>query len=106
MVDQSHAIEGKIEPMILSIVNCQVARAKALLVNQEELAELQEAGDVLGAHRSVMDAFHTDVAELLWDMRLDRGLPKDPLQAFRDSGYSDEITQSRGSGTAGSGYPG
>ncbi|GIV80872.1 MAG: hypothetical protein KatS3mg051_0226 [Anaerolineae bacterium] len=51
MIDQSHNIEPKIEAMIQSVVNCQVAYAKALLVDFKRLAEAQLAGDVLGAHR-------------------------------------------------------
>ena len=60
MVDQSHNIEGKIEAMIQSVVNIQTAYA-ALLVDRDELRRAQAAGDVLGAHRVLTDAYETDV---------------------------------------------
>ncbi len=41
MIDQCHNIEGKMAPMILSVLNCQEAYAKALIVPRAELAELQ-----------------------------------------------------------------
>ena len=106
MVDQSHAIEGKIEPMILSIINCQVARAKALLIDGKELEELQLSGDVLGAHELVQAAFHTDVAPLLRGLREDLGIPPDPIRAFRESGYSDRVAGERkGGASPEGGYP-
>ena len=61
MIDQSHNIEGKIDAMIQSVMNIQTAYAKALLVDQKRLAEAQLEGDVLGAHRILLDAFETDV---------------------------------------------
>src|SRR6266576_1985664 len=48
MLDQSHNVEGKIDAMIQSVSNVQTAYAKALLVDQERLADAQRAGDVLG----------------------------------------------------------
>ena len=56
MIDQSHNIEGKIDAMIHSVVNIQTAYAKALLVDADRLARAQREGDVLGAHRVLMDA--------------------------------------------------
>ena len=107
MIDQSHCIEGKIEPMILSIVNCQIARAKALMVDHDDLSELQRYGDVLGAHELVQNAFLTDVSYLLVKMRQEIGLPEHPIKAFRESGYAEKVAKERGSraGSAG-GYPG
>jgi len=107
MIDQSHCIEGKIEPMILSVANCQIARAKALLVDREELRKLQRDGDVLGAHELVQRAFRTDVSGLLGRMRKEMGLPEDPIKAFKDSGYAERISRERRAApSSGSGYPG
>ena len=61
MIDQSHNIEGKIDAMIQSVMNIQTAYAKALLVDQKRFAAAQLEGDVLGAHRVLLDAFETDV---------------------------------------------
>ena len=61
MIDQAHNIEPKLEAMILSVTNLQEAYAKALLVDREALREAQRAGDVLGGHRVLLDAYSTDV---------------------------------------------
>src|SRR5213079_1884436 len=50
MLDQCHNIEGKIAPVIYSVLNCQEAYAKALIVQRAKLAVLQAAGEVLEAH--------------------------------------------------------
>ena len=65
MIDQSHNVEGKIDAMLQSVMNIQTAYAKALLVDEERLAAAQAAGDVLGAHRILLEAFETDVRPLL-----------------------------------------
>ncbi len=106
MIDQSHVIEDKIEAMILSVVNCQEALAKALMVDRDALERFQRKGDVLGAHEVVRKAFLTDVRPILEDMREEDGLPLDPIQAYRESGYADRIAKERGrSKSRGSGYP-
>jgi L-rhamnose isomerase/sugar isomerase len=60
-IDQAHNVEAKVEAMVLSIVNLQEAYAKALLVDRDALAAAQEAGDVLGAHEVLLDAYRSDV---------------------------------------------
>src|SRR5205823_11075406 len=57
MIDQSHNIEPKLEAMLQSVLNCQTAYAKALLVNRAQLAQAQRSGDVLAAHRVMLDAY-------------------------------------------------
>lgn len=107
MIDQSHNVEGKIAPMIVSVLNCQVAYAKALLVDQVALAERQAAGDVLGAHRVLVEAYETDVRPLLAQVRVEMGLDPDPLAAFEAGGYADKLARERGVATGdGSGYEG
>ncbi|MHB9024186.1 MAG: L-rhamnose isomerase [Armatimonadota bacterium] len=96
MLDQSHNIENKVEAAILSVMNVQTAYAKALCVNREALAKLQQAGDVLGAHRLLHEAFEMDVRPLLETMREDAGLPADPLAAFRASGLAEKLAAERG----------
>ena len=61
MLDQCHNIEDKIPGQIRSVLNVEQALAKALLVDAEALAAAQQAGDVLGAHGVLMDAYETDV---------------------------------------------
>ena len=104
MIDQSHNIEGKIAPMIASVLNCQEALAKALIVNRTGLAEASGNGDVLGAHEILNDAFRTDVRPLLEIVREEIGAPRDPLAAYRAGGYEQKIAQERGTARAAGGY--
>src|ERR671920_2629999 len=60
-IDQAHNVEAKVEAMVLSVVNLQEAYAKALLVDRDALAAAQAAGDVLGGHEALLDAYRTDV---------------------------------------------
>jgi L-rhamnose isomerase/sugar isomerase len=95
MIDQSHNIEGKLEAMIQSVVNIQTAYAKALIVDRGTLAEAQLAGDVLGAHRALADAYETDVRPLLAAFRAGSDLPPDPVEAFRSGGYAERLASER-----------
>ena len=104
MIDQSHNIEGKIDAMIQSVSNIQTAYAKALLVDDERLAAAQRAGDVLGAHRVVMDAYETDVRPLLARLREQIGVDPDPVEAFRRGGHAERLAQERGVASVESAY--
>ena len=104
MIDQCHNIEPKVEAMVQSVINCQEAYAKALLVDFGRLRDAQSKGDVLGAHRAVMDAFKTDVRGLLEEVRLEMGVPADPITAHRESGYLERVTQARGTAEGSGGF--
>jgi len=106
MIDQSHNIEPKIEAMIQSVMNIQIAYAKALLVDRPALLQAQEAGDVLGAYRQLQAAFETDVRPLLAKLRARQGLDPDPIAAFRASGYAERVARERAGRPVSSGYPG
>lgn len=99
MIDQTHNIEPKIEAMILSVMNLQEAYAKALLVDRTALAEARRSGDVLGAHRLLLDAYATDVRPLCARVREDLGGAPDPIAAFKESGYAGKVAEERGEGT-------
>lgn len=105
MIDQSHNIEPKLEAMILSIINCQTAYAKALIVDYKALNEAQLAGDVLGAHRILTSAFETDVRPLLEQVRQEMGIDPHPIQAYRKDDYAAKIAKERGSSSTGGGFP-
>lgn len=105
MIDQSHNIEPKLEAMILSVVNCQIAYAKALIVDYAALADAQQAGDVLGAHRLLMTAYETDVRPLLAQVRVEKGLNPDPIAAYRADDYAKRVAAERGTSDAAGGYP-
>ena len=95
MLDQCHNVEDKVPGQIRSVLNVQEATAKALLLDRDALAQAQRAGDVLGAHQLMMDAFWTDVRADLADYRVARGLPADPMAAFAASGYLEQIAAER-----------
>jgi L-rhamnose isomerase/sugar isomerase len=99
MLDQCHNIEPKIPAQIRSVMNVQEATAKALLVDAAALAAAQQAGDVLGAHAVLMDAYNTDVRPLLAGLRQDMGLDPDPVAAYQRSGYGQRIIEERIGGT-------
>ncbi|WP_426563202.1 L-rhamnose isomerase [Angustibacter sp. McL0619] len=98
MLDQCHNIEEKIPGQIRSVLNVQQATAKALLVDRTALTEAQDCGDVLGAHQVLMDAFETDVREILSDRREQAGLPRDPVAEFAQSGYAERVAKERADG--------
>jgi L-rhamnose isomerase / sugar isomerase len=99
MLDQCHNVEAKIPGQIRSVLNVQEMTARALLVDTKALAAAQESGDVLGANGIVMDAFYTDVRPALAQWRTERGLPADPMTAFAESGYQQQINAERVGGT-------
>jgi L-rhamnose isomerase/sugar isomerase len=102
MLDQCHNIEEQIPAEIRSVMNVQEATAKALLVDRPALARAQQAGNVLGAHEVLMDAFSTDVRPLLRSLREDMGIDPDPLAAFARSDYTSRVLAHRESpGTTG-----
>ena len=107
MIDQSHNLEPKLEAMLVSVLNCQTAYAKALIVDYETLRARQADGDVLGAHRVYVDAFETDVRPLLAQVRREEDLPTDPLAAYRSDDRAERVAAERGvAETGGGGYPG
>lgn len=106
MIDQSHNIEPKIEAMIQSVYNIQIAYAKALLVDRAALRQAQEEQSVLGAYRVLQEAYEMDVRPLLAEARQLQGLDPDPFAAFAASGYAEKVAQERTAVASASGYPG
>jgi L-rhamnose isomerase / sugar isomerase len=104
MIDQSHNVEGKIDAMIQSVMNIQTAYAKALCVDEARVAAAQAGGDVLGAHRVLVEAFETDVRPLLERHRASFGLEPDPVQAFRAGGHAARLASERGTASVESAY--
>jgi L-rhamnose isomerase/sugar isomerase len=104
MIDQSHNVEGKIDAMIQSVMNIQTAYAKALCVDEARVVAAQAGGDVLGAHRVLIEAFETDVRPLLERHRASFGLEPDPVQAFRAGGHAARLASKRGTASVESAY--
>lgn len=95
MVDQSHNLKGKIEAMIQTVTMAQQLFAKAALVDHERLAAAQKQCSLIAAESILQDAFATDVRPMIQDWRQSKGLPNDPMEAFRESGYLERITKER-----------
>ncbi len=95
MLDQCHNIEDKIPGQIRSVLNVAEMTARALLIDREALATAQAANDVLTANGVLMDAFYTDVRRDLAAWRESKGLPADPMAAFAESGYLQQVAADR-----------
>jgi L-rhamnose isomerase / sugar isomerase len=95
MIDQSHNLKGKIESMIQTVIMAQQLYGKAALVDEKKLATAQKNCNLLEAESVLQDAFSTDVRPAMQEWRESKGLPKDPMEAFRQSGYLERITKER-----------
>jgi L-rhamnose isomerase / sugar isomerase len=95
MVDQSHNLKGKIEAMIQTVCTAQELYARAVLVDHARLAKLQQDCSLVDAEETLREAFWQDVRPAIREWRKSRGLPEDPLLAFRTSGYLERITHER-----------
>ncbi len=102
-IDQSHNIKPKIQAMIQTVTTAQEHLVKALLVDRAAADAARRAGDVVMAERALRDAHATDVRPFLEAYRKARGLPADPLDAFRESGYELRVARERAPGKTGSG---
>lgn len=96
MVDQSHNLKGKLEAMLQTVCVAQELYARAALLDQERLATLQQKCALVEAEEVLRGAFWEDVRPAVRDWRRARGLPEDPLMAFRSSGYQEKIEKERG----------
>ncbi len=94
-IDQAHNVEPKVEAMVLSVVNLQEAYAKALLVDREKLRACQQAGDVLGGHEALLEAYRTDVRPICARARAALGAAEDPVAELRASGYAERVASER-----------
>jgi L-rhamnose isomerase / sugar isomerase len=97
MIDQSHNLKGKIEAMIQTVNMAQELFAKASLVDYERLVQAQRQCDLIAAETCLQDAFAASVRPAIQDWRKSKGLPLDPQEAYRSSGYGERIARERGS---------
>lgn len=95
MVDQSHNIKPKIQAMIQTAMTAQEIYAKACMVDRKALSVSQRNEDTVKSENLLKDAYAADVRPLVAEWRLARGLPADPLKAFRESGYEQEVGKQR-----------
>jgi L-rhamnose isomerase/sugar isomerase len=95
MIDQSHNLKGKMEAMVQTVCVAQELYAKAALVDHKRLTVLQQNCSLVEAEECLRDSFWRDIRPILGEWRLSHGLPKDPLDALRESGYVERITAER-----------
>jgi L-rhamnose isomerase/sugar isomerase len=95
MIDQSHNLKGKLEAMLQTVTTALELYAKAALVDHEKLASYQERCELVNAEGCLKDAFSSDVRPVIREWAASKGLPADPMNAFRQSGYLEKITKER-----------
>src|SRR5882672_12756268 len=95
MIDQSHNLKGKIEAMIQTVTTAMELYAKAALVDHAKLAALQTTCALVDAEECLKSAFSTDVRPAIREWAASKGLPADPMDAFRQSGYQERIDAER-----------
>ena len=95
MIDQSHNLKGKVEAMVQTVATAQELYAKAALVDLDQLETLQRQCRLVEAEELFRSAFWEDVRPLVRAWRAGRGLPEDPMEALRESGYVERISRER-----------
>jgi L-rhamnose isomerase/sugar isomerase len=95
MIDQSHNVKDPIEAFLQTVDQLQTAYAKALLVDRTALAEHQQANDALKAEETLKRAYQTDVSALVAEARRRQGGALEPVVAFRQSGYREQVAEAR-----------
>jgi L-rhamnose isomerase/sugar isomerase len=64
-------------------------------VDHAKLAGLQEKCELVDAENCLKDAFSSDVRPVIREWAESKGLPADPMDAFRQSGYLESVTADR-----------
>jgi L-rhamnose isomerase/sugar isomerase len=64
-------------------------------VDHKTLDAAQTKCELIDAEECLKDAFRADVTPALEEWRQSKGMQKDPLAAFRTSGYMEKITAER-----------
>ncbi|GIU79688.1 MAG: L-rhamnose isomerase [Bryobacteraceae bacterium] len=95
MVDQSHNLKNKIEETIQTANNAQELYVKAAIVDHARLRDEQMKCNLVDAEECLREAFFADVRPVIAEWRKSKGLPADPLDAFRQSGYTQKAEQER-----------
>ena len=95
MIDQCSALENRIQAVLHSVDSLMISYAKALIVDEESLRKHQRKHEIMLANRVLLDAFLTDVRPLIQMVRMEKGLPLDPVVAYVKSGYQEKIERER-----------
>ncbi len=96
MIDQCSGRENRIHAIIHSVDTLQHCLAKAMLVDQAAMIDLQAKDDIILANRLFNDALlYADVRPIVATARLEQLLPIDPIAAYVESGYQAKIEKVR-----------
>ncbi len=87
MMDQSHNVTDPVESLINSAATVRKSYAQACIVNREKLQNYQQENDPLLAHKTLTNAFETDVAPIIAMARYQAGGAINPLSAYRLAEY-------------------
>lgn len=96
MIDASHNIKDPLEDLIQSLEAIQEAYAKALLVDQDALKDAQNDNDVVKCQEILQNAYRTDVRPLLEKSRLNKGSALNPIKAYRELDFRNQLISERG----------
>ncbi|WP_430427169.1 sugar isomerase [Maribacter litoralis] len=103
MIDASHNIKDPLEDLIQSLEAIQEAYAKALLIDQNELAAAQKDNDVVKCQEILQNAYRTDVRPLIEKARLSRGGAINPIETYRALKVREGLIKERGVNSVASG---
>jgi len=96
MIDQNNIRENRMQGVLHTIDSLQLSLAKAMLIDETKLVQLQQADEIIHANRLVNDALiNADVRPIVARARLNKKLPVDPVAAYVASGYQARIEKSR-----------
>lgn len=100
MIDQCSSREKRIPALLHSIDSLQLSLAKAMLVNQKMLMSYQKDDEIILANRVFNDSIiNADVRPIVAQARINKYLPINPIQAYKESEYQEKIEDERNSNT-------
>ena len=96
MIDQCSSRENRIHALIHSVDSLQVSLARAMLLDSRQLQRYQDKDEIILANRFANNALLlANVRPILWQARIEKDLPLDPVQAYVESGYQKKIDSPR-----------
>lgn len=103
MIDASHNLKDPLEDLLQSVEAIMLSYAQALLIDQQALALVQQANDVVAAQEILQHSFRTDVRPLVAEARLRAGAALQPLQLYRQENIRKKLIEERGAHTRSTG---
>jgi L-rhamnose isomerase/sugar isomerase len=96
MIDQCSGRENRIHAILQSVDSLQISLARALLLDPAQLQQYQDRDEVILANRYANNALLlADVRPIVRQARMEKDLPLDPVQAYVESGYQENIEAER-----------